>query len=275
MPPQPTLTLSDKREMPQLGFGTWKIPDGEAADIVTRAVEAGYRLIDTASIYGNEEGVGRGLARQAATDEHVWLTTKIWNTDQGYASALGALGESLDRLGTDSVDMTLIHWPCPDREMFVDTWKALIEMQREGRTRSIGVSNFREDDLKRLADATGKPPVVNQIELHPRFQQRELRAVHQEMGIVTQSWSPLGQGELLENKAIATIAEDTGAPRAAVILAWHLHHGLAPIPKASSRDHMEANLAALDLSLTDEQVAAIDDLDSENGRMGEHPDDTN
>ena len=263
----PTLGLNDGRRIPQLGFGTFKLSDADATDAVKMALETGYWLVDTAAIYDNEAGVGRGIGEWS----DIFLQTKIWNDRQSYDETLKAGDESLERLGRDHVDMLLIHWPCPDKDKFVDRWKALIELRDAGKAKSIGVSNFREDDLKRIIDATGVVPALNQVELHPGFQQRELRRVHDAMGIVTQSWSPLGQGEGLQREVIQRIAAQTGKPASAVILAWHLQHGLAPIPKASSRDHIEANFAALELTLSEEQMAAIDALDSADGRMGPDP----
>lgn len=265
----PTLALNDGRQIPQLGFGTFKLYDEDATQAVSTAIDVGYWLIDTAAVYENESGVGKGIGDWS----DIFLQTKIWNERQGYDETLKAFDESLDRLGREHVDMLLIHWPCPGQDRFVDTWKALIELREAGKAKSIGVSNFREQDLKCIVDETGVVPALNQIELHPSFQQRDLRRVHDEMGVVTQSWSPLGQGEGLENATIKRIAEETGKPASAVIVAWHLQHGLAPIPKASSRDHIEANFAALSLTLTDEQMAAIDALDSDDGRMGPDPSD--
>jgi len=263
----PTLTLNDGKAMPQLGFGTYKIADEDATGAVSLAVETGYQLVDTAAIYGNEEGVGRALADR----DDIFLTTKIWNSDQGYREAREAFERSLARLGRSSVDLLLIHWPCPDQGKFVDTWKALVDLRELGKVGSIGVSNFRKADIEAIVNETGVKPALNQIELHPAFQQPALRKVHEEMGIVTQSWSPLGQGEAMSGGPVSAIAEELGQPASAVVLAWHLHHGLAPIPKASSRKHVEANLAALDVKLTDEQVASIDALDSTEGRMGPDP----
>ena len=263
----PTLALNDGRQIPQLGFGTWQIEDDQAAEAVETALDVGYWLVDTAAIYRNERGVGDGIGGWS----DIFLQTKIWNESQGYDRTLKAADKCLERLGRDHVDMLLIHWPCPDKNLFVDTWKALIELRDQGKAKSIGVSNFREEDLKRIVDETGVTPALNQIELHPSFQQRELRKVHDDMGIVTQSWSPLGQGEGLQREVIQRIAAQTGKPASAVILAWHLQHGLAPIPKASSRDHIEANFAALELTLSEEQMAAIDALDSADGRMGPDP----
>jgi len=263
----PTLMLNDGREMPQLGFGTWQIPDRAAPEAVRMAVETGYELVDTASIYENETGVGEALAGR----EDIFLTTKVWNEDQGYREAREAFERQLGRLGRDSVDLVLIHWPCPAKAQFVETWKALIDLRELGKVASIGVSNFRIEDLERIITETGVKPVLNQIELHPPFQQRELRAFHEERGIATQSWSPLGQGSAMAEGPIARIAEELGQPASSVVLAWHLHHGLAPIPKASSRAHIEANFAALEVQLSEEQVAAIDAMDSAEGRMGADP----
>ena len=267
MTDQPTLTLNDDRQIPQLGFGTYQMEGSDATEPVRMALDTGYWLIDTARIYDNEAGVGEGLGEWS----DIFLQTKIWNDDQGYDRTLEAADESLARLGRDHVDMLLIHWPCPAKDRFVDSWKALIELREAGKAKSIGVSNFREQDLRRLVEETGVTPALNQIELHPTFQQRALRRVHEEMGIVTQSWSPLGQGEGLSNETSAAIAEDTGRPASAVILRWHLQHGLCPIPKASSRDHIEANFEALSFELSDEQMARIDALDDADGRMGPDP----
>jgi len=263
----PTLTLNDGKAMPRLGFGTYKIADDAAASAVSLAVEVGYQLVDTAAIYGNEEGVGRALAGR----DDIFLTTKIWNSDQGYRETREAFDRSLARLGGSSVDLLLIHWPCPDQGKFVDTWKALVDLRELGKVGSIGVSNFSEADIEAIITETGVKPVLNQVELHPAFQQRALRKVHEDLGIVTQSWSPLGQGEALSGGPVSAIAKELGQPASAVVLAWHLHHGLAPIPKASSRPHVEANFKALDVTLTEEQVAAIDALDSAEGRMGPDP----
>ena len=263
----PTFLLNDGRRMPKLGFGTFKIADEDAQQAVSMALETGYELVDTAAIYKNEAGVGAALSGQ----DDIFLTTKVWNEDQGYREAREAFTASLERLGRDSVDLVLIHWPCPDEGKFVDTWKAFVDLRELGKVGSIGVSNFREQDLDAIITETGVKPVLNQIELHPGFQQRDLRKVHDNQGIVTQSWSPLGQGQALSEGPIKTIADELGQPASAVVLAWHMHHGLAPIPKASSREHIEANFAATSIKLTDNQVAAIDALDSADGRIGPDP----
>ena len=267
MPDTPTLTLNDGRKMPQLGFGTWQIDDDKAAEAVETALDVGYQLIDTAAVYGNERGVGDGLRGHEAT----WVTTKIWYESQGYDRTLRAMDKCLARLGRESVDLVLIHWPCPANELAVETWTALVELRTQGKAHSIGVSNFRAEDLEAVIEATGVAPAVNQIELHPGFQQRDLRELHRELGIATQSWSPLGQGAGLGHPAIQALAEETGEPASAVILRWHLQHGLATIPKATGRDHIAANFRALDFELTPDQMARIDALDDPHGRIGPDP----
>ena len=215
--------------MPQLGLGTWQIPTAQAGAAVREALDLGYALIDTAAIYGNERGVGEGVKTTGA-----WVTTKLWNDRQGDPAA--ALDESLALLGADAVDLYLIHWPSPANGMYIDAWKALIDLREAGKARSIGVSNFLPDHLDAIIEATGVVPAVNQIELHPRFQQRSARDYHQARGIVTQSWSPIGQGkELLEAPAIRLIADKHGCSAARVVIAWHLAQGLGVIPKASGR----------------------------------------
>lgn len=271
MTDQPTILLNDDRRMPQLGLGTYRLTGKAVEEAVTSALDVGYWLIDTASVYENEQEVGRAIGEWS----DIFLTTKIWNDDHGFDKAKRALAASLERLGRSHVDLALIHWPCPSHGRMVETWRALIEMREEGLARSIGVSNFRKQDLERIIDATGEVPAVNQIELHPHFQQRSLRAVHEQRGIATQCWSPLGQGKLLEAGPIAEVARATGLPAAAVVLAWHLDHGLAPIPKASSRAHQEDNFTAWEVELSEEQVAAIDALDSTKGRIGPDPAEVN
>jgi 2,5-diketo-D-gluconate reductase A len=256
------LTFNDGRSIPQLGLGTWKLPDAQAPMVVRRALDMGYRLIDTAAIYGNERGVGEGVQ---ATD--AFVTTKLWNNRQGDPEA--ALDESLALLGVDAVDLYLIHWPAPGQGLYVDAWKALVDLQAAGKTRSIGVSNFLPEHLDAIIDATGVTPVLNQIELHPHHQRREERAYHAAHNIVTQSWSPLGQGgDLLRDPAIMRIAEKHQRSAAQVVIAWHLAHGLSVIPKAADPDHLSDNFAALDLTLDADDVAAIDALER-GERMGE------
>ncbi|MCP3735547.1 aldo/keto reductase [Sphingomonas sp. RP10(2022)] len=258
------LTFNDGRTMPRLGLGTWKLPDSQAPVAVRRALDLGYRLIDTAAIYGNERGVGEGVHGSAA-----FVTTKLWNDRQGDPAA--ALGESLALLGLDAVDLYLIHWPAPGQGEYVEAWKALVDLREAGKTRSIGVSNFLPEHLDAIIEATGVTPALNQIELHPYHQRREERAYHEAHGIVTQSWSPLGQGgALLRESTIVRVAEKHARSAAQVVIAWHLAHGLSVIPKAADPDHLSDNYAALDLTLDDEDVAAIDALDRDE-RIGPDP----
>ena len=259
------LTLNDGRSMPQLGMGTWQIADAQAAMIVRKGLDLGYRLVDTAAIYGNERGVGDGYK-----GEDAFLTTKLWNDRQGDAEA--ALDESLALLGVDAVDLYLMHWPAPAQEQFVDAWKAMIALRDAGKALSIGVSNFLPEHLDAIIDVTGVIPAVNQIELHPRFQQREAREYHAARGIVTQSWSPIGQGKgLLGNTTVTRIADKHARSAAQVVIAWHLAKGLSVIPKASSTEHLSDNFAAQDVTLDDEDIAAIDAMDDPDGRIGPHP----
>ncbi|TKD53148.1 aldo/keto reductase [Sphingomonas baiyangensis] len=258
------LRMNDGRDIPALGYGTYQIPDAQAGIIVRRAIDAGYALVDTAAIYGNERGVG-----DAVKGEDVFVTTKLWNDRHGDAAA--ALDESLALLGLDAVDLYLIHWPVPEAGGFVDAWNALIDLRAAGKARSIGVSNFLPEHIEAIVEATGVTPAVNQIELHPHFQQREARAFHAEHGIVTQSWSPLGQGDLLADPAIVAIAERHHASAAQVVLAWHLAHDLSAIPKAADEAHMRDNRRATDVALEAHDIEAIDALDREDGRIGPNP----
>lgn len=267
----PTVALSGGAPMPQLGFGVWQVPDDAAEPAVAQALSTGYRSIDTAAMYKNESGVGRALASSATDRADVFLTTKLNNADHGHQQALKAFDASLDRLGTDYVDLYLIHWPQPKKARYVETWRALIEIRDSGRARSIGVSNFTAEYLQRLIDETGVTPAVNQIELHPYLQQRELRAFHAQHGIATEAWSPLGQGgDLLTDPAIAAVARQHGATPAQVVLAWHLASGIIAIPKSVTPSRIAENFAAVDLRLTDDDIRIIDNLDRD-GRIGPHP----
>lgn len=259
------LTLNDGRTMPQLGMGTWQIPDSQAAAVVRKGIDLGFRLIDTAAIYKNERGVGEGLKGEA-----VFVTTKLWNDDQGAPEA--AMDASLALLGVDSVDLYLMHWPAPGQGQYVDAWREMVRLREAGKTRSIGVSNFLPEHIDAIVNATGVVPVVNQIELHPRFQQRESVAYHQKHNIVTQSWSPIGQGKgLLDEPAIRAIADRLGRSPAQIVIAWHIAKGLSVIPKASSAEHLSDNVAAADVSLSEEDVAVIDAMNSDDGRLGPDP----
>ncbi|MBX3218089.1 MAG: aldo/keto reductase [Labilithrix sp.] len=267
----PTVRLNDGRAMPALGFGVWQIPDPEAETSTALALEAGYRSIDTAQIYGNEAGVGRAIAASGVARADVFLTTKVWNTSQGRAATRRALDESLQKLGTDYLDLYLIHWPSPKRGLYVETWKALLELKAEGRIRSAGVSNFGPAELARIADETGVEPSVNQIELHPRFQQRETRAYHEAHGVVTEAWSPLGQGQLLRDPVVTAIAEKHGRSAAQVLLRWHLRHGFVVIPKSATPSRIRENFDVLGFDIDADDERALDALDSADGRIGPNP----
>jgi 2,5-diketo-D-gluconate reductase A len=246
-----------------------------AEKVVLQAFEAGFRHIDTAKIYGNEEGVGRAIERSGLSPEDIFITTKLWNADQGFDSTLAAFDASMDRLGLETLDLYLIHWQQPQQDKYVDTWKALIELQKRGRVKSIGVSNFTTEGLQRIIDATGVVPAINQVELHPFFNQAELRAFDASKGILTQAWSPLGQGgELLEHPVIAGIAAKHNATPAQVVIAWHLAIGNVVIPKSVTESRIRENHAALDVRLDEVDIEAINGLDRTGegaGRIGPDP----
>ncbi|USI72048.1 aldo/keto reductase [Sphingomonas morindae] len=267
---QSLVRLNDGRMMPQLGFGVFKVPAEEAAALVGDAIVAGYRAIDTAMIYQNEEGVGAGIRDSGVPRDQIFLTTKLWNADQGYDATLRAFDASAERLGM-APDLYLIHWPCPAKTLFLETWKAFVRLQEEGRVRSIGVSNFREKDIERIVHQTGVKPVLNQIELHPRFQQVELRAYLDENDIAVESWSPLGQAQILQDPVITRIAEKHGRSAAQVVIRWHLDQGIITIPKAADRKHMVDNLSVGGFKLDDEDMDAIAALDDAEGRIGPDP----
>ncbi len=258
----PTLQLNSGHSIPQLGFGVFLVDPAEAQRIVEDALEVGYRHIDTAAIYKNEEGVGRAIAASGIPRDELFITTKLWNDDQGTDTAHRAIDTSLKKLGLDYVDLYLIHWPTPKRDRYLESWRALEQIQASGRTRSIGVSNFQPDHLERVVNGSDTVPAVNQVELHPAFQQRELRAVHQQHGIHTESWGPLGQGkyDLFGMEAIQSAAEAHGVTPAQVVLRWHVEHEVVVIPKSATPERIRANLAIGDFALTDDEVARIDGL---------------
>jgi diketogulonate reductase-like aldo/keto reductase len=262
----PTVTLNSGAVMPQIGFGVWRVDDPGAERAVSIALSDGYRSIDTASLYRNEDGVGRAL-RSAAADgvkrDDVFITTKLGNPDQGYDSTLRAFDASAGRLGLEVVDLYLIHWPRPQVGLYVDTWKAMIRLRDEGRIRTIGVSNFEPEQLDRLVAETGEVPAINQVELHPYFQQRSLRDYHDQHGIITEAWAPLGANRagLLDDPVLAGVAERNRITPAQAILAWHLGRGIVVIPKSVTPSRIAENLAAQNVSLSEEDLAAIDGLD--------------
>jgi 2,5-diketo-D-gluconate reductase A len=266
----PSLHLHDDIEIPQLGFGVFQVPLEETQAAVELALEAGYRHIDTAAAYRNERGVGRALAASGLPREDYFVTTKLWNSQQGHDSTLMAFEASLDRLGLDHVDLYLIHWPVPTEGRFVDTWRAFEQIHREEAARTIGVSNFRIEDLELLMRETEVRPTVNQVELHPRLQQTNLRAWHAEHDIATEAWSPLAQGELLDDETIVRVAEEHGKTPAQVILRWHLQLGNVVIPKSVTPERIRENIDIFDFELSGEDLAAIEGLDSRS-RIGPDP----
>jgi diketogulonate reductase-like aldo/keto reductase len=266
----PSLELNDGRRIPQLGFGVFQIPDEQTAPAVERAVQIGYRLIDTAAAYGNEEQVGEAIRRSGLAREDVFVTTKLWNNNHGHDAALRAFDRSLERLGLEYVDLYLIHWPAPAQGLYVETWEALCELRAEGRARSIGVSNFLVEHLEQIVDATGEVPALNQIELHPFLQQNELRAFHSRHGIVTEAWSPLAKGGLLDDPVIAEIAGAVDRTPAQVALRWNIQLGNVVIPKSVTPARIDENFRLFDFELDQEQMAAIEALDR-GERTGPHP----
>jgi 2,5-diketo-D-gluconate reductase A len=258
----PNVRLSDGVEIPQLGYGVFQIPPDETQRAVEAALTAGYRHIDTAAAYRNERGVAAGIAASGVPREEIFITTKLWNSEQGFDSTLAAFDRSIEALDTDHVDLYLIHWPVPARDRYLDTWRAFERIHAEGGARSIGVSNFRIADLQRLQQEAETMPTINQIELHPLLQQAELRAWHAEHGIATEAWSPLAQGEVLEDETLVTIAAHHQKAVAQVILRWHLRLGNVVIPKSATPERVRANLDLFDFELTEDDLAAIARLDA-------------
>lgn len=275
MPSIPQLSLHDGGTIPQVGFGVFMIPEEETFAAVTSALEAGYRHLDTAKIYGNERAVGLAITDSGVERQDIFLTTKCWNADQGYDSALTAFDESMERLATEYLDLYLIHWPMPDRDLYLDTWRAFEKIHADGRVRHFGVSNFQVTHLRRLMAESDTPPVVNQVEMHPWLQQEELRAFHAEHDILSEAWSPIAQGgDYLKNPTIVAIAERYDVTAAQVILRWHLDLGNVIIPKSVHPERMASNLDLFGFQLDDDDHAEIAKLD-EGTRVGPDPDELN
>lgn len=268
---QNTLGFHDGRNAPQLGLGVWQVENDVAATVVQTAIGVGYRSIDTAAIYGNEEGVGRGIAQSNVKREDLFIATKLWNDRHGHDTSKAAFEESLEKLGLDYVDLYLIHWPVPKNGLYVDAWETMIQLRDEGRAKSIGVCNFNINHLQKLLDKTGVLPVVNQIELHPHFQQAELRQFHAEHEIVTEAWSPLGRGKLWEDPSLVAIAHKHNRSVAQVMIRWHTQLGNMVIPKSITPSRIQENFHVFDFTLDAEDMAAIAALDRPDGRDGPDP----
>ena len=267
----PSLPLADGATIPQLGFGVFQVPPPETAEVATRALDAGYRHIDTAAAYENEAGVGQAVRASGLDRNEVFITTKCFNDDQGYEEAKHALRNSLDQLEMTHVDLYLIHWPVPAHDRYVETWKAFIDMQADGLARNIGVSNFQPAHLERLIDETGVTPAVNQVELHPRLQQPGLRREHADRGILTEAWSPLAQGEVLDDPVIVGIAEAHGKTPGQVVIRWHLQLGNVVIPKSVTPERIDENFDVFGFELSGDEMAQIEELDA-GERTGPDPD---
>lgn len=268
----PSIRLRDDRTIPQIGLGVWQVPDDVATDACLAAFEAGYRHIDTAALYGNEEGVGRAIKASGIPREELFITTKVWNTDQGHDKTVAAMQASLERLDLDYVDLYLIHWPTPGRDLYVETWNTVLELQERGMTTSAGVSNFHEEHLRRIIDESGQTPVINQIELHPWLPQRAVRAVDDELGIVTEAWSPLASGGLLDEAVLSAIGAKYGKSNAQVMIRWHLQLGNVVLPKSVTPERIRSNIDVFDFELDADDLIAIEGLEDESKRTGPNPD---
>jgi 2,5-diketo-D-gluconate reductase A len=267
----PSVALNDGREMPQVGFGVFKVPADETAEAVTTALQAGYRAIDTAAAYRNEAAVGEAIRASGLASEDVFVTTKVWSNDQGAERTRTAFAASLERLGLDHVDLYLIHWPAAERGLYSETWRTLVEFRDDGRARSIGVSNFHPDHLRRIVDDSGVVPAVNQIELHPRLQQRKLRRLHAELGIVTEAWAPLARGHVLDDPAVTALAGKHERTPAQIVLRWHVQLGNVVIPKSVTPERIRANIDLFGFELDDGDMRSLEALDA-GERTGPHPD---
>jgi diketogulonate reductase-like aldo/keto reductase len=268
--PMPSLELNDGNHIPQLGFGVFQVAPEETADAVLHALQTGYRLIDTAAMYGNEAEVAEGIASSGLGRSEVFVTTKVWNDDHGRDRTMRAFERSLERLSSEWVDLYLIHWPAPGQDRYVETWRALCELHEDGRARSVGVSNFLPEHIERIIDATGVVPAVNQVELHPRLQQRGLRAFHREHQIVTESWSPLGRGSLLDDAVVREVAAEVARTPAQVLLRWSVQSGCVVIPRSVRPARIKENAQIFDFELDQQQTEAIDGLDRQE-RIGPDP----
>jgi 2,5-diketo-D-gluconate reductase A len=267
----PSIDLNDGHAIPQLGFGVWQVPNEEVVQAVKTAIAAGYRSIDTAQGYENESGVGRAIRDGGVPREQLFITSKLRTRDQGYDTAMRSFDGTMERLGLDYLDLFLIHWPVPAHDRYSDTWKAFVQLQKDGRIRSIGVSNFLPEHLDRIIRDSGVTPAVNQIEVHPEYQQLDVRELHKERGIQIESYSPLGSGAVLDNETVSGIAKKHGKSPAQAIIRWHLQQGLIVIPKSVHEDRIRANIDVFDFELDEEDMARIAKLDRPDGKTGSDP----
>jgi len=264
--------MNDDRSIPQIGLGVWQVPDDVVTDACLTAFEAGYRHIDTAALYGNEEGVGRAIRTSGLSRDELFITTKVWNTDHGRARTTDAMQASLDRLGLEYVDLYLIHWPTPDRGLYIETWETLLELKEQGKTLSAGVSNFHPAHLRTIIDATGATPTINQVELHPWLPQRDVRAADDEHAVVTEAWSPLASGGLIDNAVLADIGSKHGKSTAQVMIRWHLQIGNVVLPKSVTAERIVSNVDVFDFELDADDLIAIEGLEDPSRRTGPNPD---
>ncbi len=268
----PTIALRDGKSIPQLGLGVWQVNPAITERVVRDAIDAGYRSIDTAEGYQNEEGVGAAIKSASVPRSELFITSKLRNGGHSRDLALKSFDETMKKLGLKQLDLFLIHWPIPSQDKYVEAWKVLVELKQQGRIASIGVSNFNQDHLERIIGETGEVPVVNQIELHPRFQQRDKRDYHQQHDIRIESWSPLGSGRMLDDNTVGGIAKKHGKSIAQVIIRWHLQEGLIVIPKTTHKDRMIENIGVFDFELDAADMRAINGLDKgKSGRVGADP----
>jgi 2,5-diketo-D-gluconate reductase A len=268
----PNVVLNNGIEIPQLGFGVWRVPSEETQEVVELALEAGYRHIDTAKLYGNEDGVGAAIRASGLDRDQVFVTSKVWNDDQGYDDTLRAFDVTMKELGFDVLDLYLIHWPVPSKGLAADTWRAMEKLYHDGRIRAIGVSNFHAHHLEALMGTAEVRPTVNQVELHPYHQQRDVRDANDRLEVATEAWSPLAKGrELLEDPVVVEIATRHGRTPAQVVLRWHLQHGTIVIPKSVTPSRIKENIDVFDFELDPDEILAVNGLNRD-ARIGAHPD---
>jgi 2,5-diketo-D-gluconate reductase A len=267
----PSLSLNDGRSIPQIGFGVWQVPDDVVTDATLTALDCGYRHVDTAAVYENERGVGEAIRRSGLPRDDLFITTKVWNTDHGYDATMRAFDASIGLLGLDEVDLYLVHWPAPATGDYLETWRAVLTLQEQGRTRSVGVSNFHVHHLERIIDEFGVLPVLDQVELHPWLPQSEIRAFTAQHGILTEAWSPLASGQLLDDPRLAAVGAKYGKSPAQVMIRWHIELGNVVLPKSVTPDRIRQNIEVFDFGLDEDDFSVIAGLES-GQRTGPNPD---